>query len=261
MSSFGRNLRREREMRSISLEEMSRHTKINARFLEAIENDRFDVLPGGAFSRSFVLHYARYLGLDEAQVGAEVDLLLGPPKPVDLRQLAAQREQRAATAAPGTSASLAAPNLKRAVVTALLSALLLLLGGYAVWERWVPTQVRASWPAVQQPPTPVPQALAISAVKPGADSKTDGVLHPRLRLQIDTLGTSWTVAYADGRKIWEEVMQAGEMRTVAADSSIEIRVGNAGDVVLTLNGETQPPLGRKGEAKTVAFTARDLKTQ
>ena len=256
---FGRNLRREREMRSISLEEMSLHTKISTRFLEAIENDRFDMLPGGAFSRSFVLHYARYLGLDEAQVGAEIDLLLGPSRPVDLRQLAAQRDQRAATAPPGTSVGRTPPNLKRAVATALLSASLLLLGGYAVWERWVPTRVRASWTSV--PPPPVPQASAIPVVKAVAESEPDGASRAHLRLQIDTLGASWAVAYADGRKIWEAMMTAGETRTVAANSSIKLRVGNAGDVVLTLNGETQPPLGRKGEAKSVAFSARDLETQ
>jgi transcriptional regulator with XRE-family HTH domain len=258
---FGRKLRREREMRSISLEEMSLHTKISTRFLEAIENDRFDMLPGGAFSRSFVLHYAHYLGLDEAQVGAEFDSLLGPPKPVDLRQLAAQRDQRAATAPPGTSVGRAAPNLKRAVATALLSASLLLLGGYAVWERWVPIRVRASWSSVPTTPAPVPQASAIPAVKAVAEAEPDGASRARLRLQIDTLGASWAVAYADGRKIWEEMMTAGETHTVAANFSIKLRVGNAGDVVLTLNGETQPPLGRKGEAKSVAFSARDLKTQ
>ena len=258
---FGRNLRREREMRSISLEEMSLHTKISTRFLEAIENDRFDMLPGGAFSRSFVLHYAHYLGLDEAQVGGELDLLLGPPKPADLRQLAAQRDQRAATAPPGTSVGRAAPNLKRAVATALLSASLLLLGGYAVWERWVPTRVRANWTSVPPTPAPVPQASAMPAVEAVAKSETDGASRARLRLQIDTLGASWAVAYADGRKVWEAMMPAGETRTVAANSSIKLRVGNAGDVVLTLNGETQPPLGRKGEAKSIAFSARDLKTQ
>ena len=248
-------------MRSISLEEMSLHTKINARFLEAIENDRFDMLPGGAFSRSFVLHYAHYLGLDETQVGAEFDLVLGPPKDLDLRQLAAQREPRAAGVPPGTSVGGSAPNLKRAVVTALFSALLLLLGGYAVWERGMPTLVRASRSVAQQPRASVPEGSAMPAVKTATAPETDGASRPRLRLQIDTLGVSWAVAYADGHKIWETTMRAGETRTVTANSSIKLHVGNAGDVVLTLNGETQPPLGRRREAKSVAFSARDLKSQ
>lgn len=72
---------------------------------------------------------------------------------------------------------------------------------------------------------------------------------------------SWIVAYADGRKIWEAQMLARETRTVAAESHIRLRVGNAGGVVLTLNGETQPPLGFKGAVKTVSFNLDDLKKQ
>ena len=55
MGSFGKKLKREREMRGIALEEIAQHTKISARMLEAIEEDRFDLLPGGIFSRAFVL--------------------------------------------------------------------------------------------------------------------------------------------------------------------------------------------------------------
>ena len=53
-------------------------------------------------------------------------------------------------------------------------------------------------------------------------------------------------------------MGAGESRTVEAASRIELRASNAGVVVLTLNGETQPPLGRRGEEKTATFTAQEL---
>ena len=74
MSAFGENLRREREMRGVSLEEISFATKISLRFLEAIEREDFSKLPGGIFSRSFIRTYARYLGLDEDRVVAEFQL-------------------------------------------------------------------------------------------------------------------------------------------------------------------------------------------
>src|SRR5262245_3590913 len=64
MPSFGENLRREREWRGISLPEIPRATKISVRFLQALESDRIDVLPGGIFRRSFVKAYADYVGLD-----------------------------------------------------------------------------------------------------------------------------------------------------------------------------------------------------
>ena len=89
----------------------------------------------------------------------------------------------------------------------------------------------------------------------------DDAQQPKLRLQVDTIETSWVSAYADGRKSWEARMGARETRTVEAQSEIQLKVGNAAAVVLTLNGETQPPLGRKGEAKMVAFSAGDFKHQ
>src|SRR2546426_4229801 len=73
--SFGENLRRERELRGISLHEIAEATKISARFLHALEQDRLEVLPGGLFPRAFVKQYARYLGLDPEKVAAEFQYL------------------------------------------------------------------------------------------------------------------------------------------------------------------------------------------
>src|SRR5215213_6947155 len=71
MATFGENLRRERELRGIELREMAEATKISIRFLQALEQDRVDILPGGMFQRAFVRQYARYLGLDPERLVAE----------------------------------------------------------------------------------------------------------------------------------------------------------------------------------------------
>src|SRR4029077_18870749 len=71
MASFGENLRRERELRGIDLREMADATKISFRFLQALEQDRVDILPGGIFPWAFVRQYAKYLGLDPERLVAE----------------------------------------------------------------------------------------------------------------------------------------------------------------------------------------------
>src|SRR5260370_6384297 len=71
MSAFGERLRREREMRGITLDEISESTKISRRHLESLEREDFDSLPGGIFNKGFVRSYARFLGLDEDQAGAD----------------------------------------------------------------------------------------------------------------------------------------------------------------------------------------------
>jgi cytoskeletal protein RodZ len=63
-------LERLRKKKGVSLEAISETTKISKRFLEAIEAERFDQLPGGLFSVSYLRQYARAIGLDEAQLVA-----------------------------------------------------------------------------------------------------------------------------------------------------------------------------------------------
>lgn len=62
--SFGEELRRERELRGISLREVAESTKISLRYLSALEQNRFDSLPGGVFTKGFVKAYAQFIGLD-----------------------------------------------------------------------------------------------------------------------------------------------------------------------------------------------------
>lgn len=71
MGSFGERLQREREMRGITLEQMSESTKITTRCLRALEEEDFDRLPGGIFNKGFVRAYARHIGIDEDQAVAD----------------------------------------------------------------------------------------------------------------------------------------------------------------------------------------------
>jgi len=65
MCEFGRELRTERESRGIRLDAISDLTKINGRYLAALEEDQFEQLPGGVFNKGIVRSYARVVGLDE----------------------------------------------------------------------------------------------------------------------------------------------------------------------------------------------------
>lgn len=67
MGSFGDRLKKEREQRSVSLDDIALSTKIGTRMLRALEEEKFDQLPGGIFNKGFVRAYARHLGLDEQQ--------------------------------------------------------------------------------------------------------------------------------------------------------------------------------------------------
>ena len=97
MESLGARLKREREQRKITLEEISLSTKIGTRFLLAIEEDQFDQLPGGIFNKGFVKAYARSVGVDEAEAVAEYELAIAPAIP---ETLPASRRSRGANPGP-----------------------------------------------------------------------------------------------------------------------------------------------------------------
>src|ERR1700738_1442469 len=78
--NFGERLRRERELREVSLNEITAGTRIGPRFLEALENEQWAKLPGGVFNRGFVRAIAHFLGLDEENLLAEYDLARGEQK-------------------------------------------------------------------------------------------------------------------------------------------------------------------------------------
>ncbi len=82
MPSFGENLRREREKRKITLDQISQSTKISTRMLHALEEEKFNQLPGGIFNKGFVRAYARAVGLDEEQAVADYLEASGESAPV-----------------------------------------------------------------------------------------------------------------------------------------------------------------------------------
>jgi cytoskeleton protein RodZ len=67
MGNFGDTLRQEREFRGITLDTITSVTKISNRHLVALEQEHFDVLPGGVFNKSMVREYARVVGLDQEE--------------------------------------------------------------------------------------------------------------------------------------------------------------------------------------------------
>lgn len=64
VGEFGDKFRRARESKELSFDDVSNVTKISARMLQAIEEERFDQLPGGVFNKGFIRAYAKHLGLN-----------------------------------------------------------------------------------------------------------------------------------------------------------------------------------------------------
>jgi len=88
MESPGKFLKKEREIRNISLREISRFTKVNEYYLKAIEDDRYDTLPGVFYVKAYLNIYARYLALNPKDIVLQYENYLKrliPPETVQLQ--------------------------------------------------------------------------------------------------------------------------------------------------------------------------------
>jgi transcriptional regulator with XRE-family HTH domain len=123
--TFGERLKRERELREVTVKEIASATRIAPKFLEALENEDWNKLPGGVFGRGFVRSIARYLGLSEENLLSDYDLARG-----EASVPAAQKPEERIPAAPKWIPALAAVLLIAALVGVVF-------GGRYAWRRYV----------------------------------------------------------------------------------------------------------------------------
>jgi hypothetical protein len=80
-----------------------------------------------------------------------------------------------------------------------------------------------------------------------------------LVLQVAATERAWVAVDADGKTVLQRVMNPNEVDTLKAHKSFDVTTGNALSVILTLNGETLKPLGKRGEVKSLHLTREDVK--
>jgi len=252
MSAFGENLRREREMRGVSLAEISQATKIGARMLDAIETERFDRLPGGIFNAAFVRQYARYLGLDEDRSVAEFDAACGTSLVKDTQQ------KEAAMAALKQMVASESATYQLRSLPLLLAIGILALGAMAFggWRMWREAHPKPSKPPVVAASNPVPSLPPPVVVTPETPTQVPVPAPIKgLDLDLEARDRCNIQVSLDGRDSWDAVMRRGMHRNLKAEHTVKLTVDNAAALRVTRNGETLPALGGKNETQTVTFKA------
>jgi len=117
-TGIGTTLRDARNRRKLDISEVEQATKIRPRFLQAMESEDWEVLPGGAYTRSFIRTYASYLGLDGERLAEDYRRASREPRPGD-------RGAPRAEPVVASSSPLRGPSLPTGVLGALVSLLLI----------------------------------------------------------------------------------------------------------------------------------------
>jgi cytoskeleton protein RodZ len=270
--TFGESLKRERELRSVTLEEISAATRIATRFLKAIESEEWDQLPGGVFNRGFVRAVARYLGLDEENTVAEYTLAVGDRPSVPVWT--------------GSPPVVTPEQPWLAWIIAAVVVLALLGGGWFGARRvlaWRAARRAAAVSAASSPAssgaqqqttdatvpgnsdTSTPIAQDATSVAPAAATDSASASAPispandLMELKIQAGKRTKVTIVADKDMVFDGTMKAGENHFFSAADHFQVTAKDAGVLHMELNGKTMAPIGPPGHAGKVTLTRDTLK--
>jgi cytoskeletal protein RodZ len=243
--NFGERLKREREMREVTMDELSKSTRIGNRFLEALENEDWQKLPGGVFGHGFVRAIARYLGLDEESLLGEYDLARAEKLPPP-----AEKPEERIPSPPKW--------LPAAVVFALLLAVIgLFYAGRYSWRRIAAhsaTQQSAP-PAEPAAPAQVQPETSANSTETASDPSVDSLLH----LSVSTSAATRVRVLADNVLLLDRQLPAGETRRFSAKEQFEVTAADSSAVLLEMNGRAMPPVGAPGTSGRIVLTKDNLR--
>lgn len=248
---FGERLKRERELREVTLEEITAATRIGPRFLEALENEDWDKLPGGVFNRGFVRSVAHYLGLDEEAFLAEYDLAHG----AQLQPTNEHHENRI-------------PSPPKWLPVAMLLGILVILAGFVIgalyaWRHYTARRAakQATVFAVQtsERPASAPSVPAAPDSPQLLKLTPSAATEPPLDLFISVSAPTHVRVQADGKLLLEADLPAGESHHFTARDHFDVTAADSSAVLLELNGQAMPPLGAPGASGTMTYGRKDLR--
>ncbi len=257
---WGTRLKTRREALGKRLEALAAQTRINRRFLEALEEGEVTRLPDPIVGRGFLRAYAHALGLEERALLAEYDRAIRLAPDASLEELS-----RSAPARGGRRNG----TLWIGMASAALIVGLIALSEHRSVPPSGPPLERALAPAVSVPEPParwvtagrVPQVsrpVSEAQLLPqqGADLISADRLppshpltptHPVLTLSLTGVERTWVAVRIDGQDPREVLLQPGDRVTWRADRGFVLTLGNAGGVQAQLNGNPLEPFGMSGE--------------
>jgi cytoskeletal protein RodZ len=241
---IGSRLKNRRIAKGLTLDDISRDTRIPSRYLDAIETEDHSSLPGLVFTRNFIRQYALFLEVDPEP------LIAGLPKPDEktapLPDAPARPNGRSSYRRERRIRAFAIASAWLLATGAAGAAAYLGLHHYSI--RIVSTDTR---PEVVQAASPVPGKAAVApAAAPVNEAAT-----PRVTVSLTAHARAWIRLDADGKTVFMGTLITDETKEISAKEQIRLQTGNAGALSVSLNGKTLDSLGDAGQFREVRLTA------
>lgn len=234
MSDLGQILRSKREEQGVTLKDIEDALSIRVKYLEALENGDYALIPGEVYVKGFLRNYANYLGLNADEM---VQLYKSAKQPSKVTEPAPEEEQQS------VSQSRFKGNRGLTFGLGATALLLAIVAGAFLLHPQNPSPDPAGNAQVS-PKASVPTPRVPAASEPEKVVKPAGQM---INLSAKATADCWVEVYADGTGTFEGLLKAGDIKTWQAKKSIEIILGNAGGVEISYNDQPQAPLGAIGE--------------
>jgi cytoskeleton protein RodZ len=237
--NLGEQLAAARAARGLSLEELAHRTKIPVGRLRALEASAYELLPPPTFTRGYLRACAREVGLDSESLVLqyENERPVPPKQPVEAPiRLDSEDEKEPRSIS------------RNAVLTAAGIALVAVL----IWTGRDPSPAADRSVAAPSVRSTRPVKDAVGTTGSASSSAPSPI---SVGLRADRL--CWIEASADGKRVIYRLLQPGEHATIDARERVLLRVGDAGAVTLSVNGEAPKAAGARGEVRTLTFGRGD----
>lgn len=226
---IGVRLRQAREDKHLSIEETAWRTRVRPELLRALEREQFKALRGAGFVPGLLGSYARTVGLDPAEIVRDYERRYVPAGPTTVEHL--ERQARAKK-----------PPRPKWLVASVVSAAILITAGIL------------GIVGSQSSPTRTLTAVGPRLDGPAAASRHGAAL---VTVRVQAVEASHLSVLADGESVFESTLAPGEDRLFSASASIEVIVGDAGAVRLSVNGWDLGAPGARGTVYRASFGPSD----
>jgi cytoskeletal protein RodZ len=249
VSALGEEFRSAREARGLSLSDVAERLHIRSVYLAAIEDDDWHVIGAPVYVRGFMRTYARFLGLDPESAVARFSAAVPPGTP------AASTPRQTPAPAPGEkrAADSTTPSLA-AILSIVVAIAAVLFVGYEFY------QYRAGAPGGAPPVAASSAPLDVAAADASPDvAAADGSSPlpaatvapvarpaPKRGVTLNVTELSWLRVTVDGTVAYEGTLTAGSTKSFTG-KAVDVRVGNAGGVRISVNGRPIGTLGAPGD--------------
>ena len=247
-ASLGAQLRAAREAQGVSLRHVSEQTRIQMRYLEAIETDNFQQLPGGIFNRSFVKAYARQVNFSEDEaIEAYNRMAREQGAPLD-EEMPTSYQPHVYTNGDSTRS----PWINILLAVFILG--IISIGAYALQHWYTRTATET--------PAPVVNSAPANTVAPAQPSPTVAPAAPPLSVQVKTAGEdiSLRVEADGGQPARFELKPADTAREYTAQNNLRLQYApaKARFLEVTINGRRARVPPRSSEMRIASDTYQQL---